>query len=100
MTDDAPMTSTPGESLFPCPVCDSCDHDLRAGFLDLITNVTDNFKAASEKVIDGMEADGDGKAEFAEAVFELASVRSQIGALMAVIPDIAVIKSANTEKAE
>lgn len=88
---------TPPLDPFSCPVCKNCDHDLRSGILDLTTNIMENFKAAAGKLIDGMEADTDGAAEFSEALFELASVRAQVTALIATIPDIAILKAANSE---
>lgn len=89
----------PNDSLppFPCPVCDNCDHDLRAGVLELITNIKSNIDAAAEELLDAMEADGDGAAEFFIALQSFASVRAQIGAVLDTIPDIAVIKSVHAE---
>lgn len=79
----------------PCPVCNDCDHDLRSGVLELMTNIMDNFKASSEKLLDGIEADGTGAPEFIEALSEFAVVKHQITAVMETIPELAILKAAH-----
>lgn len=82
---------------FPCPVCQNCDHDLRADVLELSENIVQNTKDAFQGLLDGMEADGDGGPQFVEAVQDLASVRRQLATVIEAISDIAVIKAATAE---
>ena len=88
------MTSLPPDP-FACPVCDSCDHDLREDLLELIADIGANLKAATEIVLDGMESDTDGVGNFNQALHGLVGVRNQVTALIEIVPEIAVIKAAN-----
>jgi hypothetical protein len=78
----------------PCPVCQNCDHDLRGDVLNLSENIADNLKQAFESLLDGMEADGPGEDEFADAIQQFSSLRRQITEVIAVISDVAHIKAA------
>lgn len=79
----------------PCPVCDGCDHDMRGGLLDFLTNIQDNLKQAGETLLDAMEAEGDGATRFIEALKDVAIVRRQIDVLLELTPEIATIKAAH-----
>lgn len=81
----------------PCPVCSNCDHDLRAGVLELNENVVANVKDSFSTLLDAMEAEGDGGAQFAQAIMDMAAVRHQLALVIEAIPDIALIKAAHAE---
>lgn len=81
----------------PCPLCDSCDHDLRANVLDLIENLGQNIKSAGEQLLDAMEAQDAGIEEFAEAMVQFHSLGHQMAAVIEAIPDIARIKAAHVQ---
>lgn len=80
----------------PCPVCDGCDHDLRSGILELTENIGANLKDAAEKLIDAMETSGPASAEFMAAQSRFIGVREQVTAVILLIPDVAMIKAANS----
>lgn len=88
MTDKAELPK------IPCPLCDSCDHDIRTGLLELMANMKDNFTHAGTKILDGIEAsDLETSTEhFAQALIEMQIVASQIYALQELVPDLHGIK--------
>lgn len=89
------MPNDDSPSPFPCPLCTDCDHDIRSGLLDLTTNIMDNFKAATEKLLDACEAEGTGAEEFIDAMSQYSKVQHQIAVLNEVVPDLATIKVHN-----
>lgn len=76
----------------PCPVCESCEHDLRGGLLELIENIVQNLKDAGETLLDAIEAEGAAPEKFLTATHDFMSVRRQVAAVIDVVPDIAEIK--------
>lgn len=82
---------------FTCPVCNDCDHDVRGGVLEFISNVQDNLKLAGETLLDALEAEGAGSDQFMEASIQFATVREQLAAMLVFIPEIALVKAASTE---
>lgn len=81
----------------PCPVCESCDHDLRGGILELVENIGQNLKDAAEELLTACEARGTGAPEFIHALASFGSVRHQITMTMEVIPELADVKARATE---
>lgn len=77
---------------FTCPICDSCDHDLRTGLLEFMSNVQANLKDAGELILDAIEVDGEGVREFAVAIDQLQSVNTQLGALLEFTQEVAILK--------
>jgi hypothetical protein len=90
------MTATPPDP-FTCPVCDSCDHDIRGAVLEFLANVQDNLKLAGEDLLDAIEAEGDGAEHFGHAVSAVAAVKSQLSSLIEFAADIALVKAVNAE---
>lgn len=82
---------------FTCPVCDSCDHDIRGAVLEFLANVQENLKHAGEVLLDAIEADGDGAEEFGHAVTDVAAVKLQLSALIEFAADVALVKAVNSE---
>lgn len=79
----------------PCPVCESCDHDMRGGLLELLQNIGENLKSSGETLLDAIEEPGAASEKFIEAARDFIAVRRQVQAIIDVVPDIAYIKEVN-----
>lgn len=82
---------------FTCPVCDSCEHDLRGSLLEFMANVQANLGDAGELIIDAIEANGAGVREFAVAVDQVNMVTEQLLALLEFTRETATLKEVATQ---
>lgn len=78
-----------------CPVCDDCDHDVRAGILKAIAQVGENLRFAGDKLLDACETEGAAQPEFGWALLEFESLKRQLSALEVFTIELAAVKADN-----